>query len=229
VGKSKVGVMKEFIGEITISERQCKVNAIQKMFNDETAVECLDGTLEENFSRHNYVLDCIDDIPTKAQLIKNCVDRGVRVLCSMGAGGKADPTRLHIGDLKSVSKDPMCTKLRWCLRKLKVDIDSPLIRILYSSEKVVAGLSKLTDEQVENPSEFGVVDNMRLRVLPVLGTMPAIMGQAMASYVLCEIGGKPYTPVTVERMGKSVRHKLLQHVKNRESEARKEMEVSELL
>ena len=35
VGKSKVGVMKEFIGEITISERQCKVNAIQKMFNDE--------------------------------------------------------------------------------------------------------------------------------------------------------------------------------------------------
>ena len=75
------------------------------------------------------------------------MDRGVRVLSSLGAGGKADPTRLHIGDLRSVTKDPMCTKLRWHLRKLGVDIDSDLIRILYSSEKVVAGLSELTPEQ----------------------------------------------------------------------------------
>ncbi|GMI34794.1 hypothetical protein TeGR_g12157 [Tetraparma gracilis] len=50
---------------------------------------------------------------------------------------------------------------------------------------------------------------MRLRVLPVLGTMPAIMGQAAAA------------------LGKQVRHRLLQHVKNREGEARKRIEAGE--
>ena len=61
---------------------------------------------------------------------------------SMGAACKADPTRLHIGDLRSATKDAIATKLRWHLKKLKVSIDDPLIRILYSSEKVTAELGE---------------------------------------------------------------------------------------
>ena len=38
--------------------------------------------------------------------------------------------------------------------------------------------------------EFGAVDDMRIRVMPVLGTSPAIFGQSMASYVLCQVAGK---------------------------------------
>jgi hypothetical protein len=64
---------------------------------------------------------------------------------------------------------------------------------------------------------------MRLRVLPVLGTMPAIMGQAIASYVLCELGGKPFSPLSAERLGKSVRHRMLQHIKGREEKTKKEI------
>jgi len=218
VGKSKVLAMKEFISKITISDRQCKVNAVQRMFDSASASSLLDN------SSHDFVIDAIDDIPTKAQLIKACIDRNLNVLSSMGAGGKADPTRMHIGDLKSATKDPLCTKLRWCLKKLKVDIDSPLLKILYSSEKTVAKLSELTQEQKDAPKEFGAVDNMRLRVLPVLGTMPAIMGQACASYVICEVGNKPFSPISVERQGKSVRHKLHQHIKNREVEIMKMIE-----
>ena len=63
---------------------------------------------------------------------------------------------------------------------------------------------------------FGQVDNMRVRILPVLGTMPAIMGQALAAQALCELGGKPFSPVAAERVGRNVRHKLYQHLKNRE-------------
>jgi len=128
---------------------------------------------------------------------------------------------MHIGDIRSATKDPLSTKLRWHLRKLKVDIDHPLIKILYSSEKVTAELAPLTKEQKAEPKEFGAVDNMRLRVLPVLGTMPAIMGQAIASYVLCDLGGKMFSPTAAERLGKQVRHRMLQHIKSREEKAKK--------
>jgi hypothetical protein len=63
---------------------------------------------------------------------------------------------------------------------------------------------------------FGAVDNMRVRVLPVVGTMPAIMGQTLAAMALCELGGKPFSPVGAERVGRNVRHKLYQHLRSRE-------------
>ena len=44
-----------------------------------------------------YVLDCIDDIQTKSELLSYCKDQNLRVICSLGAGLKADPTRLCIG------------------------------------------------------------------------------------------------------------------------------------
>lgn len=127
------------------------------MFNAESA-GVLDGHGEISF-----VVDAIDDIPTKAQLVKACIDRKIPFLSSMGAACKADPTRLHIGDLRSATKDAIATKLRWHLKKLKVSIDDPLIRILYSSEKVTAQLAPLTEEQKANPKAFGAVDNMRIR------------------------------------------------------------------
>lgn len=57
---------------------------------------------------------------------------------------------------------------------------------------------------------------MRARILPVLGTMPAIMGQSLAAQALCELGGKPFSPLGSERVGRNVRHKLYQHLKSRE-------------
>ena len=66
----------------------------------------------------------------------------------------------------------------------------------------------LTEAQKAEPKEFGTVDNFRIRTIPVLGTMPALMGkrtcssqevdysagQAQAAYILCELGKKPFQP-----------------------------------
>jgi len=159
----------------------------------------------------------------------------------MGAGGKADPTRVHISDLRSASRDPLATAVRQKLRLLAkkeakesgtkitngsgvssggwlscIDDDSRLA-VVFSSEKVVAKLADITDEQKEEGMQnFGAVDNMRVRVLPVLGTMTAIMGQSLAAQALCELGGKPFSPLGSERVGRNVRHKLYQHLKSRE-------------
>ena len=66
--------------------------------------------------------------------------------------------------------------------------DDSRVAIVYSSEKVVAKLANITAEQKEEGiSNFGAVDNMRVRVLPVVGTMPAIMGQTLAAMAVCEV------------------------------------------
>lgn len=59
-----------------------------------------------------FVLDCIDDLATKAELIEQCSRRGLRVLSSMGAGLKSDPTRLHIAKLADCCKDRLAMRVR---------------------------------------------------------------------------------------------------------------------
>ena len=63
-----------------------------------------------------------------------------------------------------------------------------------------------------------------IRVIPVLGTMPAIIGQSLAAMALCEIGGKPFSPMSGERVGRNTRHRLFQHFKNREKKLCDEVE-----
>lgn len=134
------------------------------------------------------MLDCIDDVHTKAELIAHCTKRGIRVLTSMGAGGKADPTSIRIGPLSECVKDPLATKIRWKLKHHDVSAEDVLA--VYSIEKPVCNLLPLSDQQAQDPQEFGAVEHLRLRVIPVLGTSPAIFGQTMASYVLCQLGGR---------------------------------------
>ena len=60
---------------------------------------------------------------------------------------------------------------------------------------------------------FNQVDHFRLRTLPVLGTIPAIFGQTMATWVLCELGNKQFLPATMVGLGRALRNKLLQRLK----------------
>jgi hypothetical protein len=180
----------------------------------------------------DLVVDAIDDVPTKAVLLARCCQTQTRVVSCMGAGGKADVTRLHVSDLRTASRDPLATKLRQHLKKYMADhsddqksdyLDNmDKISIVYSTEKPVVKLADFTAEQKEaGVHQFGAVDGMRIRVIPVLGTMPAIMGQALAAMVLTQVGNKPFQPVTGERVGKNVRNKLFQHLQTREDRIQK--------
>lgn len=69
---------------------------------------------------------------------------------------------------------------------------------------------------VVGSQDFGAVEYLRLRVIPVLGTSPSIFGQAMAAYALCQLSGHVYNYDGGERMSKNLRHKLRQVFKNNE-------------
>jgi tRNA A37 threonylcarbamoyladenosine dehydratase len=236
VGTPKVVCVKKFCMDMGMSSHS--VDARVEMYTTESAQTLLtfSGTEEDQdqTSSWDIVIDCIDDVPTKAALLAYCILNKIRVLSCMGAGGKSDMTRLHVSDLRTAAKDPLATKLRQTLRKTMKEQqeaipgavadesyldDMDQLTIIYSSEKTIAKLADLTEEQKSqsDKSQFGNVDNMRIRVIPVLGPLPAIMGQSLASIALCELGKKPiHQPVTGERVSRSVRNKIHQQLTSRE-------------
>lgn len=229
VGIPKVTCVYNAIRRVCPSEAYLQVEPMVELFSASSADRLLALPHGQSW---DMIIDAIDDVPTKAELIQYCLFHRIPVVSCMGAGGKADVTRLHVGDLQSAAKDPLATKLRQTLKKLmKVNDnedctsylqDMDKLSILYSSEKTVVKLAELTPEQQEAPHAFGAMDHMRVRVVPVLGTMPAIMGMSLAALCLTRLGNKPVQPVPGERIGRSVRHRILQHFKTREERIRKE-------
>lgn len=207
VGTPKATCLARFLQEICPDSTLLRLEPIVEMYTRQSQ-HLLNG-------KWDLVIDAIDDVPTKAALLQHCVERNIRVISCMGAGGKSDVTRLHVSDLRTASRDPLASKLRQSLKRaLPPDAnmsfmdDMDQLAVVYTSEKTVMKLADFTDEQkAEGVHEFGAVDNMRIRVLPVLGTMPAIMGMACSAMATCELGKKPFTPITGERVGRSVRHK----------------------
>jgi tRNA A37 threonylcarbamoyladenosine dehydratase len=218
VGISKAEAMKKRLLKVV---PWCNITAITEMFRAVDADRLLEGNPD-------YVLDCIDDVNTKAELIAYCVNKNIKVFTSMGAGAKADPTKLRIATLVNCIHDPLASKIKWKLKKHSISPDD--VMCIFSIENPKANLLPLDDEQKQNPQDYGVVDYLRLRVIPVLGTSPSIFGQAMTSYVLCQLAGKPYEPDSGERMSKSLRHKLRQILNNNEQrrfQSRAELDIDD--
>ncbi|PKA47187.1 Nicastrin [Apostasia shenzhenica] len=175
-----------------------KAVCLQKHFSSifpecrvEAKVQLYDASLEEEIlsGQPDFVLDCIDNIDTKVALLAACVRRGLKVLSAMGAGARADPTRIRMADLRESSIDPLSRSVRHRLRK-DYGIDGG-IPVVFSLEKPKVKLLpfKGASGEEENPSDYQIVPGFRVRIIPVLGTIPAIFGQVMASYVVTQLAG----------------------------------------
>lgn len=139
----------------------------------------------------DWVVDAIDNINTKVDLLEYCHKKELKVFSSMGAGAKQDPTRVQIADISNTLEDPLARTVRQRLRLKGVTTGIPVV---YSTE--VPGAVKLLplpDEEFEKGKvhELGAFDDFRVRILPVLGPLPSIFGLHIASYILLDIAGKP--------------------------------------
>ncbi|XP_020517827.1 tRNA threonylcarbamoyladenosine dehydratase isoform X1 [Amborella trichopoda] len=161
---------------------ECKVEAKVQLYDVSTEEEILGG-------RPDFVLDCIDNIDTKVALLGACVRRNLKVISATGAGARADPTRIRIADLSQSSVDPLSRAVRHRLRR-DYGIEGG-ITVVFSLEKPKAKLLpfKGLSGDEENPSDYQIVPGFRVRIIPVMGTVPAIFGQVMASHVLTQLAG----------------------------------------
>lgn len=150
-------------------------------------------THEGEGRRPDYVLDCIDNITSKVELLHYCHTNSLPVISSMGAGCKSDPTRVVVGDISQSTDDPLSRSTRRRLKALGVNSG---VAAVFSTEKPGPGkasLLPLPEEEFAKGQvgELGVLPDFRVRILPVLGTMPAVFGYTVANHVICSVTGYP--------------------------------------
>ena len=146
VGTPKVQALRRALARIAPS---CVVDAQQELFALESAARLVEGG-----GRPDFVLDCIDDRDTMAALLVFCRQRGLRVISSLGAGGKADPTRLLIGDLSLVRRDPLGTAVRHQLRRT-----GELPRATEDGREIVRAFKRGAGEQGAAASATSAIGN----------------------------------------------------------------------
>jgi tRNA A37 threonylcarbamoyladenosine dehydratase len=188
VGTSKVHCLRKRLEQITPwTHFECR----NELFSEQNAAAQLSDL---NGQQPDFVIDAIDNIDSKVALLNYCSKNKLKVISSMGAGCKSDPTKIFIGDISASTDDPLSKSTRRKLRLLGVNDGIPVV---FSTERPGPGkaeLQPLSEEEFAkgNVGELGVLADFRVRILPVLGTMPAIFGLAVANHVILSITGYPH-------------------------------------
>ncbi len=123
VGRAKVEVASERIHDIN---PDCNVRCHKIFYLPETSSMF-------DFSAYDYVVDCIDTVAGKIQIIENAKKAGTRVISSMGAGNKIDPTKFQVSDISRTSVDPLARVVRRELSKRNISD----VKVVYSTEKPI--------------------------------------------------------------------------------------------
>jgi tRNA A37 threonylcarbamoyladenosine dehydratase len=114
--KSTEGLVKADV----LAERLLDVNpdlqlkVIPAYFRDQLTIDVLDG------EKFDYALDCIDTLAPKVYYIKACIDRGIPIVSSMGAGSKVDPTLVRVADISETYNCHLARYTRKYLHRLGV-------------------------------------------------------------------------------------------------------------
>jgi tRNA A37 threonylcarbamoyladenosine dehydratase len=196
--------------DVGTSKVQCMKKYINKILMD-VEVEAIDEFLkEDNLNKlvpmeATYVIDCIDNIDAKTNLVAMCFNRKQKLMVSGGAGMKNDVTRIQIRDISETKNDELMTALRRRLGKLGIKKG---VMVAHSQQEATKELLPLNVEQKKDPSSFQVFENYRIRIIPVLGTMPIALATAIASYVLCDLCGEPYEPYMVDDVKSTIYQKI---------------------
>ena len=130
VGKYKVDVAAERIAEIN---PKCEVRTYRTFYLPETADQF-------DFSSYSYVVDAIDTVSGKIQLVLAAQDAHVPIISSMGAGNKLDPTAFRVTDLYKTRMDPLARVMRRELKKRGVR----RLKVVYSEEQPIRPLEDLS-------------------------------------------------------------------------------------
>lgn len=178
IGQSKVDLMADRVKDIN---PDCEVVRLHMFYTDETYERLFEHDLD-------FVVDASDTISFKIHLIKQCIDRDIKIISSMGAANKMDPTKFEIANIFDTSYDPIARVIRTKLRKEGYKKGIPVV---FSKEQPIKIREDVRQEITpDNP-------NTRKAEQPPSSNafVPSVAGLIMASHVVQEI----LKPITIER------------------------------
>lgn len=142
IGKKKVDVLSTRIKDINPA---CQVKTYD-LFIDSSNIQLIFD------ADYDYILDCCDTIKSKELIIREAIKRKIKIISSMGAGFKLDPSKISIAKLKNTSYDKIASILRKNLKDQKECLEIPVV---YSTESVFKH-EKIIGSNSFIPSMFGL-------------------------------------------------------------------------
>lgn len=159
----KVDAMKERILSIN---PEAVVNTYRCFFLPETADKF-------DFSKYSYVIDAIDTVTAKLELVMRTAEADVPIISAMGAGNKLDPTRFEVTDIYKTKTCPLARVMRRELKKRNIKH----LKVVYSTEKAIEPLMP-----AENEGETA-----RRATPGSVAFVPSVAGLILASEVVKDI------------------------------------------
>ena len=169
IGKTKVDVVAERIYDINPDIQLKKIN---EFLTPERMEEILSS---ETF---DYVLDCIDSVSPKLSLIIAAKRKKIKIISSMGAGGKTDPAKVMVRDISKTNNCFLAKQIRKRLKKEKINKG---FRCVFSTEIQDETSLKLTDGSQYKKSYYGTISYM-----------PALFGLYAAAEVIKHLLNKEH-------------------------------------
>ena len=178
VGEYKTDVMKERILDIN---PEAVVNTYKCFFLPENASDF-------PFEEYDYVIDAVDTVTAKIELVMQCERLGVPVISSMGAGNKLDPTRFRVADIYSTNIDPLARVMRRELKKRGIR----KLKVVYSEEEPIS--PNAGNKTADNCGDTGNPDagshGKRRRSIPgSTAFVPSVAGLIIAGEVIKDLTG----------------------------------------
>ncbi len=130
VGKYKVDVMKERILDINPNAQV----EVRKCFYLPENADTFD------FSQYDYIIDAVDTVTAKLEIIMQAKKVGVPVISSMGAGNKLDPTKFEVADIYKTTMCPLARVMRRECKKRGIKD----LKVVYSTEKSMRPLEDMS-------------------------------------------------------------------------------------
>ena len=178
VGRYKTDVMQERILDIN---PDAEVNTYKCFFLPENASDF-------PFDKYDYVVDAIDTVTAKIELVMQCQKAGVPIISSMGAGNKLDPTEFRVADIYKTSVCPLARVMRQELKKRGVKS----LKVVYSKEPARTPIDDTANSCRTHcicPPGVARTCTQRRQVPGSTAFVPAVAGLILAGEVVKDLAG----------------------------------------
>ena len=174
LGQPKAEVM---AGRVRDINPACQVRAIRMFYLPQNAGQV-------DLSQYDYVVDCIDTVAAKLELVTRCTALQVRIISAMGSGNKLDPTAFQVSDLSRTQGCPLARVMRKELRRRGIEH----LKVVWSPEEPRSPLRPM-EAEVPAGTDTRPSSAARRDTPGSISFVPAAAGLVLASAVIRELGG----------------------------------------
>ncbi len=144
-----------------------QLRVVPAYFRDQLTLDVLEG------DTYDYALDCIDTLAPKVYYIKACIDKGIPIVSSMGAGSKVDPTLVRVADISETYNCHLARYTRKYLHRLGVYKG---VKAVFSPEQKMAFSGIMLMQANNKKSAVGTISYM-----------PTVFGCTVASVAIRDL------------------------------------------